>query len=90
MARGKAYNPFKAAGFKNLRQVLGKAGKSGIAKAVGKKITSGIESGGGGGNPPEGYRRGGIVKRTGKTKVHKGELIIPAQMVRKLGIKSKR
>lgn len=91
MARKKGYNPFKAAGFKNLRQVLGKVGKSNIARAAGGKIIDSIKGGGGGGGSlEEGYRRGGLVKKTGKTKVHRGELIIPARMVRQLGLKSKR
>lgn len=93
MARGKMYNPFKAAGFKNLRQVAAKVGGSKIAKAASNQIAKSIESGGGGGGQsevptavPAAFRRGGLVRKTGKATVHKGELIIPADMVRKLGI----
>lgn len=68
-----AGNLFKAAGFKSLRQVLGKVGKSAIAKAVNNKIIGKIQS----------YAKGGRVRRTGLAKVHKGEYVIPRHLVRR-------
>lgn len=80
------------AGFRNIRQVLAKVGKSNIARAVNRKVINEINNAGpagGGMAAPETMKKGGIVRRTGYCKVHKGELIIPAGMVRKLRIRKR-
>lgn len=64
---GKIYNPFRAAGYKNLRQVLAKAGSSPIGKAIQQKAVNKIMS----------YKHGGPVKETGLAYVHRGEYVIP-------------
>lgn len=92
---GKLYNPLKALGFKNARQVLAKIGKSNIARAASKQAVNQInQAGSGGGAAPAGggavpeavpvYKKGGVVKHTGMAKVHKDELIIPRSVARKL------
>ena len=96
MAR--AYNIFKAAGFKNLRQVAGKLGKAPIVKEASAQSVRAVKAGGdvavskiqqqGGGGATPAYKKGGIVKKTGLAKVHKGELIIPRHMVRSLHIRT--
>lgn len=77
-------NPFKAAGFKNLRQVVAKVGKglskSPVVKAVGRNLTKAINAGGAAiaekaGAPS--MKKGGIVKKTGLHYLHKGERVIP-------------
>jgi hypothetical protein len=40
---------------------------------------------GGGGAP--GYKKGGLVKKTGLALVHKGELVVPARVVRNMKTK---
>ena len=95
------YNIFKAAGFKNLRQVLGKAGKSQIAKSASKATSKSIDAAGdvavshikaqsAGSAYPSAFKKGGFVRRGGMAKVHKGELIIPSNMVKKLHIRPRR
>lgn len=92
---GKLYNPLKALGFKNARQVAAKIGKSNIARAVNKQVVNQInQAGSGGGVTPAGggavpeavpvFKKGGVVKETGMAKVHKDELIIPRSVARKL------
>jgi hypothetical protein len=69
----KLYNPFKAAGFRNLRQVAAKLGKSAGAKALNTKAIGKIAS----------YKKGGRVRRTGLALVHKGEYVIPRHKMRR-------
>lgn len=83
---GKGYNIFKAAGFKNLRQVLGKVGKSGIVKAYSGQSANLVNTAGNAANAnlsaaapaaaPGSFKRGGWVRRTGYAKVHKGEFVL--------------
>ena len=35
-------------------------------------------------DPPPSFARGGTVKKTGKIKAHKGEVVIPIKLVKKL------
>ena len=65
----------------SLGEMIGKKiGKSDAAASAGKKIGSVIGGVAGGALIP--FRSGGRVKKTGPAYLHKGELIVPAKMVK--------
>jgi len=75
---------------KKMGRVIG-AIKSGSRQLLGKDLSRAVSSGAVGQvnalsspNPIPGYAKGGMVRRTGIAKVHKGELVITAKQAKAL------
>ena len=75
---------------KKMGRVIG-AIKSGSRQLLGKDLSRAVSSGAVGQvnalsspNPIPGYRRGGIVKKSGIARVHKGEVVLTASAAKTL------